>query len=216
MLVVGSILIAIGLVVALLGVKLFRLLLPVIGLVSGAMAGFIGVQAVFGTGVVATSIALIAAIIFGVLLGILSFAFFDLAVIIYTALLGAAALSYVGVSLGLSQEGLLVFLLGVTGAVIAAYWASRSGMSVQIVMALTSFVGVAYVLVGLMLAVGNVSFDQFNNNGIAGTIVDIVDQSFLWFLVWIGGSLLAWAVQLREVFNDVLTNTFSYIEKERL
>lgn len=215
MLIVSTLLIAIGLVVALLGVKMFRLLLPLIGLVTGAMAGFIGVQAVFGVGAVATAIAVVVAIIMGLLFAFLSFAFFDLAVIVYVAMLGAAVFSYVGIALGLSQDGFLVFMLAVTGFLLAATWASRGGVSLRIVMALTAFIGTAYVLVGVMLLVGNVSIDELNNSGVVATIIRVVDQSFLWFLVWIGGSLVAQQLQQRAAFNDLLTTSFEYNDKER-
>lgn len=215
MLIVSTLLIAIGLVVALLGVKMFRLLLPLVGLVTGAMAGFIGVQAVFGVGAVATAIAVVVAIIMGLLFAFLSFAFFDLAVIVYVAMLGAAVFSYVGIALGLSQDGFLVFMLAVTGFLLAATWASRGGVSLRIVMALTAFIGTAYVLVGIMLLVGNVSIDELNNSGVVATIIRVVDQSFLWFLVWIGGSLVAQQLQQRAAFNDLLTTSFEYNDKER-
>lgn len=215
MLILSTLLIAIGLVVALLGVKLFRLLLPVIGLVTGAMAGFIGMQAVFGTGVVATTLAVVLALIVGVLLAILSFAFFDFAVVVYIALLGAAAFAYLGVALGLREDGFLVFMLGLAGAILAALYASYGAVSLQIVMALTSFIGVAYVLAGVFLVAGNVSIDELNENGIAGTIVKVVDQSFLWFFVWVGGSLAAWAVQMRALFDDMLTHLFEYVGKSK-
>lgn len=214
MLIVGVLLIALGLIVALLGVKLFRLLLPVIGLVAGAMAGFIGMQAVFGTGVVGTTLALVVALITGLLLAILSFAFFDLAVIVCLAMLGAGIFAYLGISLGLQQEGVLVFLLSLTGAIIAGSWASRSGVSLSIVMALTSFIGVAYVLVGSFLVVGKLDFDDLNNNGVASSIVRVVDQSFIWLLVWLGGSLLAWQVQSRALFDELLTKSFEYTNKK--
>lgn len=215
MLIVSTLLIAIGLVVALLGVKMFRLLLPLIGLVTGAMAGFIGVQAVFGVGAVATAIAVVVAIIMGLLFAFLSFAFFDLAVVVYVAMLGAAVFSYVGIALGLSQDGFLVFMLAVTGFLLAATWASRGGVSLRIVMALTAFIGTAYVLVGIMLLVGNVSIDELNNSGVVATIIRVVDQSFLWFLVWVGGSLVAQQLQQRAAFNDLLTTSFEYNDKER-
>ena len=215
MLIVSTLLIAIGLVVALLGVKMFRLLLPLIGLVTGAMAGFIGVQAVFGVGAVATAIAVVVAIIMGLLFAFLSFAFFDLAVIVYVAMLGAAVFSYDGIALGLSQDGFLVFMLAVTGFLLAATWASRGGVSLRIVMALTAFIGTAYVLVGIMLLVGNVSIDELNNSGVVATIIRVVDQSFLWFLVWVGGSLVAQQLQQRAAFNDLLTTSFEYNDKER-
>lgn len=214
MFVVGALLIAIGLVVALLGVKLFRLLLPVIGLITGAMAGFIGMQAVFGTGAVGAALALVVALIVGVLLALLSFAFFDLAIIVYIALLGAGIFAYLGVALGLQQEGVLVFLLSLAGAILAATWASRGRVGMHVVMTLTAFVGVAYVMAGTFLLVGKLDFNDLNENSIAGSIVRVVDQSFLWILVWLGGSLLAWQVQLRAAFDELLTKSFEYVAKK--
>lgn len=93
MIVVATLLIAVGLPVALLGGRLFRALLPVIGFASGAMVGFIGVQAVFGTDVVATSIAIVVSLIVGLLLALLAFVFYEIAIVVYIASLGAAALS---------------------------------------------------------------------------------------------------------------------------
>ena len=214
MFILGILLIAIGLVVALLGERLFRLLLPLMGLVTGAMAGFIGMQAVFGTGVVGTSLALVVALILGVLLALLSFAFFDLAVVIYIAMLGAAAFAYLGTAVGLNSEGFLVFLLAVAGAILAGVAASYGRVSLAIIMAFTSFTGVAYVLAGTFLIVGGLSLDELNENGVAGAILKVVDQSFLWFFVWLGGSLLAWQVQAKALFNEYLTGSFEYNEKK--
>lgn len=210
MLILSTLLIAVGVVVALMGVKLFRLLLPIIGLVTGTMAGFIGIQAVFGTGIVATTVAIVMAVLVGVLLAVLSFAFFDLAIIIYIAMLGAALFAYLGVALGLQHDGFLVFLLGLAGAVLAAMWAARGTVSLQIVMAFTSFIGVAYVLAGLFLVFGNLSIDDLNQNGVAGSIVRVVDQSFLWMFVWLGASLVAWQLQARSLFDEFVTDTFEY------
>lgn len=215
MLIVATLLIAIGLVVSLVGAKLFRVLLPLIGLVSGSAVGFVGVQAIFGTGVVATTMALVVALMVGILVAILSFAFFDLAVVVYIAVLGAAALSYVGVALGLSNEGFLVSLLGVAGAILAAIWASNRAMSVRLIVALTSFAGSAYVLTGFMLLAGNVSLDALNNDGVARTILGVVDQSFLWFFVWVGASLVAMQMQYRAIAANLFTNALQYDDDKR-
>lgn len=215
MLIVATLLIAIGAVVGLLGAKLFRLLLPIIGLVSGIMAGFIGVQAVFGNGVVATTIAVAVAVIVGVLLAILSFAFFDLAVIVYAAVLGAGAMSYLGIALGLNSDGFLVFMLGLTGAILTAIWASRYSASLRIVVALTSFVGAAYVLAGFLLIAGNLTLEQLSASGVNGAILDVVDQSFVWFFVWVGLGIVAMQLQYRAIFSKLLDNTLQYDEKHR-
>jgi len=215
MVIVATILIAAGLVVGLMGTKLFRVMLPLIGLVSGSAVGFVGVQAIFGTGVLATTMAVVVALIVGLLIAILSFAFFDLAVVVYIALLGAAALSYIGVALGLSNEGFLVTLLSIAGAIIAAIWASNRAMSLRLVVALTSFAGVAYVMAGVMLLAGNVSLDSLNADGVARTIINVVDQSFLWFFVWVGASLVAMQLQYRSIAADLFTNALQYDDKKR-
>lgn len=213
MLILSILLIAIGLVVALMGVKLFRVLLPLIGLISGAMVGFIGTQAVFGTGVVATTIAILVAVIVGLLLAILSFAFFEVAVIVSIALLGAAAFAYLGEAIGLNENGFLVFLLALSGAILAGAAATYGRLSVTIVMAFTSFMGIAYVLAGSCLLVGGLTLDELNENGVGGSIVKVVDQSFLWMFVWIGASLLALQIQARSLFDNYITDSFEYTEK---
>lgn len=215
MLIVATLLIAIGVVVGLLGAKLFRVLLPIIGLVSGFMVGFIGVQAVFGTGVVATTMAVAVAVIAGLILAMLSFAFFDLAVIVYTAILGAGALSYVGIALGLNQDGFLVFMLGLAGAILTAIWATKRSVSTGIVVALTAFAGAAYVLAGFLLIVGNLTLEGLNEAGVNGAILNVVDQSFLWFFVWVGLGLVAMQLQYRSIMSELFTNALQYDEKHR-
>ena len=215
MLIVATLLIAIGVVVGLLGAKLFRVLLPIIGLVSGSMVGFIGVQAVFGNGVVATTMAVAVAVIAGLLLAILSFAFFDLAIVVYAAVLGAGALSYLGIALGLNENGFLVFILGVAGAIMTAIWAAKYAVSVGLVVALTSFVGAAYVLAGFLLIVGNITLEGLSQSGVNGAIINVVDQSFLWFFVWVGLGLFAMQLQYRSIMSGLFMNALQYDEKNR-
>lgn len=204
------ILLVVGLAVSLLGLKLFRLVLPIIGLVGGAMTGFIGFQSVFGTGAVSTSIAVFVAIAVGLLLALLSYVFFEFALWVYTALLGASAFSYLGVSLGLQNNGFILFLLGLFGFILGAILASNAHFSASVVMTLTSFVGVAFILASMFLMAGNVTVDQLNEKGIVATVIGVVDQSFLWFFVWLGSSLIALQAQKRTLAIEVLHNQFAY------
>lgn len=68
-------LVVIGLAVGLLGLKLFRILLPIAGLALGAVIGFTGIQGVFGTGPASTTVAVLTAIVFALVLAVLSYAF---------------------------------------------------------------------------------------------------------------------------------------------
>lgn len=213
MIVAAIILIALGLVVALLGFKLFRVLLPIVGFVSGLMVGFGGFQAIFGKGAVSTTIAIMVAVIVGVVLAVLSYAFFEVALVVLAAIIGAAALSFLGVALGLNEQGFVVFLLSLSGAILGGYFALRYPISGSFVMVLTSAIGVAVTMAGIMLVVGNVSLDQLNNNGVIPTVLDVVDQSFLWFIVWLGGTLLAVQFQTRLAVEEFVTDTLQYQPK---
>lgn len=213
MIITSIILIALGLVSALIGLKVFRLILPLLGLVGGFMAGFTGVQAIFGTGVISTTIAIVSALFVGILFGILSYLFFEIGVVILAAIVGSSALSFLGVALGLQQDGFLVFMLGFTGAILGVIFATRRSISAPLVIVVTSLYGVALVMVGMMLVVGGVSLDQVSSQSISATIVSVVDQSFLWLLVWIGGSLFASRLQTRAALLDMMNSPFEFQPK---
>lgn len=213
MILAAMFLITLGVVMSLMGIKLFRLLLPLFGFVSGTMVGFMGFQGIFGKGAVSSALAVVVAVIVGIIMALLSFVFFDLAAVLFTALLGATAFSYLGVALGLDKQGFLVFMMGVAGAILTATLAARYALSARLVVTLTSFLGVAYILTGLMLVVGSVSLNEINNTGIIPTLLSVVDQSFLWFFVWIGGALVAVQLQYRVMVADTLKNIFEYAER---
>lgn len=208
----ATLLIAAGLVTGLLGLKLFRLLLPLVGLVSGFMVGFVGVQSVFGTGSLSNAMAVLVALVVGVVLAVLSFMFYEFAVAFLVALLGASALAYLGVALGLNENGFLVFLLSLSGFIIGFVVSQSYPVSRQLVVAVTSLLGVAYVLVGFMLVAGTVSLDDLNRVGIVRTLLDVVDQSLVWFMVWLGGSLIVMQLQERLAAASMFTDAYTYPE----
>ncbi len=213
MIVAATLLVAIGVVVSLLGAKLFKLLLPIFGLVTGSMVGFIGFQAVFGSNAVSTALAIVVALVVGLVFAVMSYLFFDLAATFIIIALGAVAFSYLGVALGLNEQGFVVFLLGLAGAILAGIYATSTAMSIRLVVTVTSLLGVAYILTGLMLVVGDVTLADLHEAGIVRTLLSVVDQSFLWFLVWVGGSLVAAQAQYRLALASFAANAFEYIER---
>lgn len=204
------VLLVLGVLLSLSGLKLVRLLLPIVGLVGGAMAGFAGFQGVFGTGAVSTTVAIFVAVAVGLLLALLSFFFFEIAVFVYTALLGASVFGYLGIALGVSGNGFIMFLLSLTGFIIGAVAASSPTFSARLIMTLTAFGGVALVLGGVFLIAGHVSVDQLNQEGIIKTVLGVIDQSIIWFFVWFGGSLVALQAQISTYRMHVLGDAFEY------
>lgn len=204
------ILLLVGVVLSLAGLKFIRLLLPVVGLVTGAMAGFMGFQGVFGTGAVSTTIAIFVAIAVGLLLMLLSFFFFEVAVFIYTAIVSASVAGYLGIALGVGNNGFIMFMLAVSGFILGAVLASSRAFSANLLMVLTAFGGISFILAGIFLLVGNVSVDELNQTGIIKTVLNVVDQSIIWFFVWLGGSLVALQVQKSTESLDVMGDVYAY------
>lgn len=211
MVIIATGLILIGGISALVGVKLFRLLLPLIGLVAGIMVGFGGVQAVFGTGVVSTTIAVVVAVIVGAIMALLSFLFFELAIVVLSMVAGASIMTYLGVAIGLENAGFILFLLGLTGAIFGFLISAGSGLSAAFVIFVTSMLGVGYILAGVLLLVGAISLDSLSDGGIIPAVVETVDQSFLWLFVWIAGTIFAMNVQTKTLAQEFMDNQFEYI-----
>lgn len=214
MVLVAAALIILGAVFALMGQKLFRLLLPVVGFIVGLMVGFGGVQGVFGTGAVSLTIAIVMALIVGVIMALLSFAFYDLAVTILVGLLGASVLTYLGIALGLQDNGFILFLLSLSGFIIGVMLAAGGMVSVPLIFAATAFLGVAMVLAGTFLLVGELSLDDLNEDGIVRSVVSVVDQSFLWLFVWLAGSIIAMNVQVKLAAQEFMSDDFAYKVKK--
>jgi len=212
MLILAGALILLGGVTAVLGLKLFRLLLPIIGLVAGVMVGFGGVQGVFGTGAISLAIAIVMALIVGVIMAVLSFVFYEIAVYIIAAIVGAAALGYLGIALGLGDNGFLMFLLSLAGGVGGFLLASGGTLSTSLVIAVTSFAGVSFIFAGVFLLVGEISVDDLNENGIIRSVLSVVDDTFLWFIAWFGAALIATRAQIRALMIEAFGDTYAFVE----
>jgi hypothetical protein len=215
MVILATGLILIGGISALVGVKLFRLLLPLVGFVAGIMVGFGGVQAVFGTGVVSTTIAVVVAVIVGAIMALLSFLFFELAVIVLSMVVGASLMTFLGVAIGLENAGFILFLLGLSGAIFGFLVSAGSGLSAAFVIFVTSMLGVGYILAGVLLLVGTISLDSLSNTGIIPAVVETVDQSFLWLFVWIAGTIVSMNIQTRALAEEFMDNQFEYIAPKK-
>jgi hypothetical protein len=210
MIILATGLILIGGISALIGVKVFRLLLPLIGLAAGTIVGFGGVQAVFGTGAISTTIAVVMAVIVGAMMALLSFLFYELAIIILTMMIGTTLMTYMGVAIGLENAGFILFLLGLTGAVFGFLLAAGSNLSVSFIIVATSMVGVAYILAGILLIVGALSLEDLSSGGIIPAVVETVDQSFLWLFAWLAGVIVSMNIQTKALEQEFMDNQFEY------
>ncbi len=207
-------LIVLGLAVGLFGYSLFRVLLPVAGLVVGAVIGFTGVQGIFGTGVASTTVAVVVAALFAVVMAALSYLFFDIAVIVYAGAVFASLFTLLGVGLGLSANGFVLTLLAVAGFILGIMLASSSGLFTQgLVMLITGFVGTGFILGGVFLLTGGVTTQMLQEQGVISSVASQVNQSFLWVLVWITGAMVFRYIQMGTYLYQVFPEHLSYETK---
>lgn len=196
-------LLATGLLCATLGARLAKTLLPLFGLFAGVVIGFTGVQAVFGTGVLSTTVAVFVSFAVGVLLAVLSYVFFDLAVTVLMGLVVANALAFLGIALGLRENGFVVLMLYVAGLVMGIKYALRNPTAEAFLIYLTSLLGVAMVLSSIFLISGDITLAQLADSGILKTVSDFTSQSFLWLLVWFGGALVMAQIQIASIAAEL-------------
>lgn len=212
MILFSALLIVLGLISAFVGFKLFRILLPIIGLIAGIVVGFTGVQATFGSGFFSTTVAVIMAIIVGLIMALLSFFFIELALKILSIVIWASVFTFFGTVIGLQDAGFIMFLLGLAGGIIGLLVASMGNLTTGFVVILTSLVGSAYVFAGIMLLVGGTSIDQLTNTGVTKTIIETVDQSIIWLFAWLGASMFAASVQSANLRKEFFGDTFEYTQ----
>lgn len=191
MVILAIMLIALGVAVGLLGYQLFRVLLPIAGLVAGAVIGFTGVQGIFGTGVTSTTVAVVVAVVFALVMALLSYLFFDLAVTVFLGVVFASLFTLVGVAFGLQENGFVITLLSISGFIIGLLAAMSSALtSINLVALVTGFLGTGYILAGVLLIAGGIDVDTVFNQGVIRTVAEQVDSSIIWVFVWVAGGIL--------------------------
>ena len=204
-------LIVVGLATGLLGLKLFRVLLPIAGLILGATIGFAGIQGIFGTGVTSTTIAVLVAVLFGLVLAVLSYAFFDIAVVVLMGAAVSSLFTLIGLAFGLSANGFVIGLLSLSGFVIGLIVAARSALLAEsLVTLVTALVGAGLVLGGVFVLSSGVSLADMQANGVISSIATHVSSSAWWVLVWIAGAVIMRFVQLRTLFLELFPEELSY------
>lgn len=210
MILTATVLIILGVIVALTGVKVFRLVLPVIGLIAGFMGGFSGVQAVFGTGGASQATAVVTGLIVGAILAVLSFLYFEIAVAVLTAMLFAEAMVFLGSALGLQGNGFVLLLMALAGAVISLAIFSSVPVTASLVITVTAFYGTAMVMAGVLLLVGEVSLSQLHDEGILPVVSQTVGDQFIWLVAWVGTALVSANLQTKAAVQNFLDNNYAF------
>lgn len=210
--IIGFLLVIFGFLIATAGYVLFRIALPIMGFITGFGIGFSAIQAFFGANVWSFVVATMTALILGLVVGALAYAYFTIGVVLVAASLLSGAFAFLGQAIGLREEGFIVFLLALAGAVVGTITVLRYGLQHNFIIVLTSLYGVGLMFVGLFMIVGGVSVYDLNQTGIVQSISDVVKSSWVWILAWIGGSIIAMQSQIVMIAKAVFGE--QYVIKE--
>jgi hypothetical protein len=187
---VALISIAIGLVACFAGYRLFRAVLPVFGFILGAIVGAQAVFLVFNEGFLATLLSIVAAVVVGIVFGLLAYAFWALGVILAVGGMGFAIGAAVLPAFGLELD-IIAWILGLLvglGFAAAAYVLRLPRALVTVVTALW---GAGSTLAGVLVLLNQVEVEEIGYGGVTA----VVGESFIWTLAFLALAVVGAVVQ---------------------
>jgi hypothetical protein len=190
-LIVAVFLLIIGVAFCFGGYKWFMILLPVLGFLVGFIIGAAAVSGVYGESILSLIVIAVAGLITGLLLAVLVYMFFNLAIILLGAslgfTLGAGIASYLGF-----ETGFIPVMAGLIVAVIVGFLAFRMNLPKYVIIALTALIGSEALLSGALLLLGLISLSELDQ----GLLGSIMSHSTVWTFIWLALAVVGAAVQL--------------------
>ena len=195
----GLVAIVIGLGVGFMGLRLWFFMLPIWGFVAGFFVGVLAVTAIFGDGFLSTVTGWVVGIVVGIAFSVLSYLFWYVGAIMSAASVGALLASGLIGLFGV-DNGAVLAIAGIIGAVAFAFLALALALPVYIVVINTAFAGAAIAVAGVALV-----FDQIESGALRnGAAWAFINDHWLWSLAWIGLAVAGAASQMQLVDRIVL------------
>lgn len=152
-LVVGIIAVLIGLIVCLRGYVALRIIISLLGAWIGFIFGGALVASVTGEGFLATTFTWVGAIVGALLLGLLAYAFYQVAVLLGMGALGFTIATAVLAALGVDNRALIWIVAG-AAALLAIVLAIVTDLPAGILIVLTALAGANIAVTGLLVLLG--------------------------------------------------------------
>lgn len=198
-LLVGIILIVLGAFLALAGLRVFFLALPIIGFIVGMSAGLALMDRLFDNQFLSTTTGIVVGLILGVIGAVISYLWWYVAII-----LGAA---FIGANIGTGFMNLinvdsqwLIFIAAVICAIALALLTIFLNLPIYWVIVNTAFVGATLLIGGLMLVLNRIDRDDLGY----GAIWAAIDESWFWLIAWIVIAAVGMGAQLSKITEAAL------------
>ncbi len=190
-LIVAALLLVIGIAFCFGGYKWFMILLPVLAFLVGFIIGATAVSGVYGESILSLIVIVVAGLITGLLLSVLVYMFFNLAIILLGAFLGYTLSSGIAIYIGF-ETGFIPAIAGVIAAAIVGFLAFRLNLPKYVIIALTALIGGEAILSGVLLLANFISLKDLE----LGLLGSALSYSAAWSFVWLVLAIIGAAVQL--------------------
>jgi hypothetical protein len=198
-LLVGIILIVLGAFLALAGLRVFFIALPIIGFIVGMTGGLALMDHVFDNAFLSTTTGIIVGIIFGIVGAVISYMFWYAAIILGAAFLGASLGTGLMNAFNVDSQW-VILIVAVIGAVVLGLLTVLLNLPIYWVIVNTAFVGATILIAGAMLALDRIARSDLDY----GTVWAAIDESWFWIIAWIVVAAVGIGAQLSMITQTVL------------
>lgn len=196
---VGVLMLIAGATLLLSGLRVFFVLLPILGFLSGMSLGVAIMHWGFDEGILSTSAGVVVGFFIGLVFAVLSYLFWYVAVVMGGAMIGA--------SLGAGLMNLInvntnwvIAVVAIAGGVLAALLTVGLDIPIYWVVVVTAFNGAAWVIAGVLVV-----FDKVQRSELGyGTVWAIIDESPWWLIAWAALAAVGVGSQLTQIARVVL------------
>jgi Domain of unknown function (DUF4203) len=198
-LLVGIILIVLGGFLAVAGLRVFFIALPIMGFLVGMAGGLALMDRVFDNSFLSTTTGIIVGIIFGIVGAVVSYLFWYVAIILGAAFIGASLGT--GLMNAINVDGQwLILTAAVVGAIALGLLTVLLNLPIYWVIVNTAFVGATMLIGGAMLSLNRIDRPDLDY----GAIWAAIDESWFWIIAWIVVAAVGIGAQLSMITQSSL------------
>ncbi len=198
-LLVGIILIALGGFLALAGLRVFFIALPIMGFIVGMAGGLALMDHLFDNRFLSTTTGIIVGIVLGIVGAVISYMFWYVAIILGAAFIGASLGSGLMNAFNVNSQ-LLILAAAVVGAIILGLMTVLLDLPIYWVIVNTAFVGATILIAGVMLALNRIDRVDLGY----GTVWAAIDESWFWVIAWVVVAAVGIGAQLSMITQAAL------------
>ena len=197
--VVGLLMLLAGLGLVFAGLRVFTILLPILGFLAGISLGIAIMYWAFDEGILSTAAGVVVGIIIGIIFAVLSYLFWYVAVVLGGAMLGASAGAGLMNPFNVDTEWVIA-VAAIIGAILLAILVIVLDLPVYWVVVVTAFNGAAWLIGGALLI-----FDEIERSDLGyGVVWAQIEESTWWLIAWLVVAVVGIGAQLATLAQTIL------------